>query len=688
MFQPHTRMAFAREIPRPILAAALAFAAGFAVLVAHLAFGVGDAEWLDGWLPAVVNATAGILCVARAAWRPDHRLAWGLIGAAILASSIGDFWWAVFPNPPYPSPADAFYLAYYPLVAAGLLLLIRDQIPGLATSSWLDGLIGVLAVTAAAEALVLAPVAERIGGDLGEAAATIAYPIGDTIIVGMVGAFLLLTGRRPGLAWCLLSAGLLLEAVGDAIYSYQATVGTYSIGALDLTWTAAFALIVVAAWVPMTAVKPRPQGWQTVLAPCLFASIAVLTYATEGGDSIGGMARVLLPITLLVVFARMTVGLVENQRLLESAGTDPLTQLGNRGRLQVDVAEALENASEEEPQILALYDLDGFKLYNDTFGHPAGDALLERLARRLAATRAPAGSQCRVYRIGGDEFCLLVPGGHEEARPTLAAAANALTERGEGFNVTSSWGAVELPSEASDTLTAFQLADRRMYAQKDSRRLSAGGQAKAVLVRAMAERQPELGKHVALVRDLALEAGDQLGLNEAQLVMLARAAELHDIGKVAIPDEILERPGPLDEDEWAFVRQHTLLGERIISSAPALQQVARIVRSTHERWDGNGYPDGLAGEEIPLEARIVFACDAFQAMTSDRPYGMQQSRQQAIAELRRCAGTQFDPRIAKVLCDLLERRSAIEPGAGEALATPAPRHPPPLRPRAATTSAP
>jgi diguanylate cyclase (GGDEF)-like protein len=680
-------MAFAREIPRPVLVGALAFAAGFAVLVAHLAFGVGDAEWLDSWLPAVVNAAAGLFCVARAVWRPNHRLAWGLIGAAILVSSIGDFWWAVFPNPPYPSPADAFYLTYYPLVAAGLLLLIRDQIQGLTTTSWLDGLIGVLAVTAAAEALVLAPVAERLGGDLGEAAATIAYPIGDTIVVGMVGAFLLLTGRRPSLGWCLLIAGLLLEAIGDAIYSYQATVGTYSIGALDLTWTASYALIALAAWVPLTAIKPRPQGWQTVLAPCLFASIAVLTYATAGEDSLGGMARVLLPITLLVVFARMTVGLVENQRLLESAGTDPLTRLGNRGRLQVDLAEALEKASEEEPQILALYDLDGFKLYNDTFGHPAGDALLERLARRLAATRAPSGRECPVYRIGGDEFCLLVPGGHKEAQPTLAAAANALTERGEGFNVTSSWGAVELPGEASDTLTAFLLADQRMYAQKDSRRLSAGGQAKAVLVRAMMERQPELGKHVALVRDLALEAGDALGLNPAERVTLARAAELHDIGKVAIPDEILEKPGPLDEDEWTFVRQHTLLGERIVSSAPALQQVARIVRSTHERWDGNGYPDGLAGEEIPLEARIVFACDAFQAMTSDRPYGWQQSRQEAIAELRRCAGTQFDPRISEVLAGLLERRSAIEPGAGEAPASSGPRRLP-LRPRAATTSAP
>ena len=120
---------------------------------------------------------------------------------------------------------------------------------------------------------------------------------------------------------------------------------------------------------------------------------------------------------------------------------------------------------------------------------------------------------------------------------------------------------------------------------------------------------------------------------------------LHDIGKIAIPDEILHKPGPLDERDWAFVRKHTVVGERIVGASPALRPVGRIVRSSHERWDGTGYPDGLAGEEIPLAARIVFACDALSAMTTRRPYHEAMSIDEALAELVRCSGSQFDPAV-------------------------------------------
>ncbi|HEX5910184.1 MAG TPA: HD domain-containing phosphohydrolase, partial [Thermoleophilaceae bacterium] len=132
-------------------------------------------------------------------------------------------------------------------------------------------------------------------------------------------------------------------------------------------------------------------------------------------------------------------------------------------------------------------------------------------------------------------------------------------------------------------------------------------------------------------------------LDEDEVANVRHAAELHDVGKVAVPDDILSKPGPLDDEEFAFIRRHTLIGERIISAAPALSEVARLVRSSHERWDGTGYPDGLAGEEIPLASRIVFAADAFDAMTSTRPYNTPRSADEAIRELRACAGTQFDP---------------------------------------------
>jgi HD-GYP domain-containing protein (c-di-GMP phosphodiesterase class II) len=131
---------------------------------------------------------------------------------------------------------------------------------------------------------------------------------------------------------------------------------------------------------------------------------------------------------------------------------------------------------------------------------------------------------------------------------------------------------------------------------------------------------------------------------------MARAAELHDVGKMAVPDEILNKPGPLDRVEMGFIRQHTIVGERILAAAPSLSPVARIVRASHERWDGSGYPDGLKRDQIPLGARIVAACDAYYAMTSDRPYQAAVPESAALAELRRCAGTHFDPAVVDAVC--------------------------------------
>ena len=140
-----------------------------------------------------------------------------------------------------------------------------------------------------------------------------------------------------------------------------------------------------------------------------------------------------------------------------------------------------------------------------------------------------------------------------------------------------------------------------------------------------------------------------------------QAAELHDVGKLGIPDAILDKPGPLDDDEWRLMRQHTVIGERILNADPVMQPVARLVRSSHERWDGDGYPDGLAGAAIPLGARIIAACDALDAMTSDRCYQGARPMAEALSELRRCAGTQFDSDVIAALCARLE--AALTPAA-------------------------
>jgi len=184
---------------------------------------------------------------------------------------------------------------------------------------------------------------------------------------------------------------------------------------------------------------------------------------------------------------------------------------------------------------------------------------------------------------------------------------------------------------------------RACISQKQCRRVSASSQSKDVLIRALEERNPLLVDRLAAVADLAVEVGRHLGFADHELEQLRSVAELHDVGKVAIPDAILLKQGPLDDVEWAFVHQHPLIGERIVGAAPALVGVARTVCSTHERWDGLGYPDGIAGAEIPIGARIVAVCDAVSAMVSDRPFRGAVDLPKALVELRRCAGTQFDP---------------------------------------------
>jgi HD-GYP domain-containing protein (c-di-GMP phosphodiesterase class II) len=197
-----------------------------------------------------------------------------------------------------------------------------------------------------------------------------------------------------------------------------------------------------------------------------------------------------------------------------------------------------------------------------------------------------------------------------------------------------------------------------MYADKDSHRPSSGGEVEAVLLRILNQRAPDLSAHVNAVKSLALAMGETLELPPGELATLGRASELHDIGKIAIPDAILNKAGPLDEDEWGFMYQHTILGERIVAAAKSLASVGGLIRSSHERWDGTGYPDGLAGESIPLASRIILVCDAYDAITSERPYSPARDPESALAELREYAGVQFDPELVPVLEDVVRSTPA------------------------------
>jgi diguanylate cyclase (GGDEF)-like protein len=376
--------------------------------------------------------------------------------------------------------------------------------------------------------------------------------------------------------------------------------------------------------------------------------------------TVGSVVTILLLLLAFVVYYRRAwTARSENVRLLQAsqdeAITDPLTGIGNRRAFKRDLERLLPAVSLQDELLVAMFDLDGFKQYNDTFGHAAGDALLARLAGSLKDTvDGPASA----YRMGGDEFCVVAQTGIEAGGQLVQSAVLALTDAGEGWSIGCSWGMAWMPSEATGASDALRVADERMYAQKAGR-ATAGYQATAALVQVLIERDTDLSVHIDHVAELAAATAQQLGLAETAITRIRLGAQLHDIGKTAIPESILGKPGPLDESEWEFMRRHTLIGERIITAAPSLAHTASLVRSSHERIDGAGYPDRLAGTDIPLGSRIIAVCDAYDAMTVPRSYRDPISAADAIAELRRCTGTQFDPDVVSAFCAIAAEPAGI-----------------------------
>ncbi len=651
---------------RAVVATQIAAIIALAAFVVHTLVpdGAAVSKFFDYRIYYAIVIAAALLAVARAVLVPLHRRAWIALAIAVTSFSTAEFVWLALyahdADPPFPSIADAFYLGFYPASYAGLILLFRSRMTSLTPGVWVDGVTAALAAGALGSAVVVEAVLGSVEGSPSSVVATnLAYPIGDVLLLSLVVGAFTLTRWRPGRVWLLLGASLAVSALADSIYLYATATGSYREGTLlDAAWPAGLLLIACAGWQDVGRPRPVNVAGRTFLGvPAACGAIAVGVLVVDHFQRVNLLAIVLATLTLAGVLARLAVTFRENRQLLRRASneavTDELTTLGNRRRLIADLDEVLALATSERPWLLAIYDLDGFKSYNDAFGHPAGDALLIRLGRKLEGVPGPGGG---VYRLGGDEFCLLGPLGTEGAGRLLDLSVEALSERGEGFDVTSSFGAVILPEDADDVSEALRRADERLYVQKRGKR-STRDRPREVLLQALYEREPDLHSHVHDVAALAGEVGLMLGLNDVELDELQQAAMLHDIGKIAIPDEILHKPGPLDDGEWEFVKRHTLVGERILGASPALQRVGRIVRASHERWDGAGYPDALAGNEIPLAARIVFACDAFAAMTADRTYREAMSEVDALAELERGAGAQFDANVVSVLVKAVRTRS-------------------------------
>ena len=650
-----------RLVVRGVQLVSLLALVGYAAQAAWSVCGTGADSFFEIYVYNALIFVAGAMCVARAVSTRRERGAWLVLGVGLLAWAAGEAYYSLFldrmDSPPVPSVSDGLWLAFYPACYVAIVLLVRERVRQFRSSLWLDGVVGALAASAIAAALIFGTVVG--GGDNGSVIAVdLAYAIGDLVLLGFVVAVFGLTGWRPGRALLLVGAALVTSAIVDGWFLYNVATGqTIDTTLIATLWPAAALLVGSAAWQrPVEAESIRLEGWRVLLMPSAFAvsGLALLGYHTIEPQNM--LALVLAVATLAAVIVRMAVTFRENIELLDSsrreALTDSLTGLQNRRALTIDLEQAAAGAGAAEPVALVILDLDGFKQYNDRFGHPMGDALLVRLAGKLeiAATRMDA----RAYRLGGDEFCVLTAADEERTSAVASAARSALSEHGEGFAITSTYGSAGIPTDARDAGNALRIADRRLYAQKASRqRSSAGNQTSAALLQALQEREPELRDHLDEVAQLSVRIGRELGLSGHELDDLAQAAHLHDVGKMAVPDAILQKPGHLDAVEWDLMRQHTIAGERILKAAPALSHVAAMVRSSHERYDGTGYPDAITGTRIPLGARIIAACDAYHSMTSRRTYGAAVSAEDAFAELRQWAGRQFDPRVVEVMCAVL-----------------------------------
>jgi diguanylate cyclase (GGDEF)-like protein len=349
---------------------------------------------------------------------------------------------------------------------------------------------------------------------------------------------------------------------------------------------------------------------------------------------------------------------------------DPVTGLASlevfNRRLQDEIERCRRHG---RAMSIAILDIDGFRKMNNGGGREAGDRVLEEVGKVLTRwTRATD----LAARTSGDEFSLMLPettgSGAMQCVERIVLELEALhVDKINGVSASVGVAEYRKPLRAGDLITEATGALDRARANGGGRAEIAGGaiaaeqgpqehahqDAIAGLAEALLERDRYTGEHSESVVELAARVARGLALSEEEIWQIRAAALLHDIGKVAIPDDILNKPGKLDDQQWELMRQHPVIGERILRAIPGLGGVARIVRHEHERWDGGGYPDGIAGDAIPIGSRVILACDAYHAMTSDRPYRKAMPHADAIRELAKGAGSQFDPGVTEILIGCL-----------------------------------
>jgi diguanylate cyclase (GGDEF)-like protein len=487
-------------------------------------------------------------------------------------------------------------------------------------------------------------------------------------------------------------------AYNASVFAFAAFVAGHLVGLISGTGTDALIakvaisastqytinLLLISLVVAQTARRPFFELIQaslrwTIIVFALMASAALVLVVLWQRSPLLSVA-LFGPLLAIALYQRSTYRALRAMRL---ALTDPLTSLGNHRHFHERLERELLDADETGKKFsLCLVDVDDFKRVNDLYGHPAGDRVLAQIATNLRQNG-------EAFRLGGDEFAVLL---HQTDERIAVATASSIVERIETMqlehigSVTVSAGVATFPSQAPNRGELIRLADSALYWAKEHgknrahvyrpdvvelaelRRLAHGPdraarfRAAESLAKAVDLRDTYTGSHSARVADLAARVAARLGLDQEQIELSRLAGSLHDLGKLAIPEEILRKPGPLTEPERLVLERHPQIGFRMLDSL-GIEPVAEWILHHHERWDGTGYPDRLPGPMIPLGARIIFVVDAYDAMTSDRVYRGRLSPEEALAELERCSGTQFDPDVVSALADELQLAGVPEPAA-------------------------
>jgi len=543
-------------------------------------------------------------------------------------------------------------------------------------------LIGIAALTAAA---ILAerfpvPISPEGGGVL---SLTFVFAVAAIVLYGWaVGALLLLAAtaavhlvqHRPlvrigynisVLAIVALAAGTLISPIhGNGVGQVVARVVLAAVADDVVNVVLISAAVAVEARQRYLTILRR-NSRNTVIPFAFMASAALMLVVLWQRSPVLSTALV-GPLLAISLYQRSTHRALRAMRL---ALTDPLTGLGNHRHFHERLQRELQSAEEDGTALtLCFVDIDDFKRINDRFGHPSGDRVLSQVAGRLRQ-----GGEA--FRLGGDEFAVLLPGQNERGALSVATS---IVDRIGGLavdpagQITVSAGVATYPSQGVGRDELIRFADSALYWAKEHgknrvrvwrpdvvelaelKRLAAGPdraaryRAAASLAKAVDARDVYTGSHSERVAELAALVAARLGADMETVELTRLAASLHDLGKLAIPEEILRKPGELTESERLVLERHPHIGYRMLESL-GVDPVAQWVLHHHERWDGCGYPDGLPGEEIPLGARVIFVADAYDAMTSDRVYRQRLSDEDAMDELFRCAGSQFDPDVVAAL---------------------------------------